>query len=250
MWEIDLTGSTCLVTGATRGIGRAIAVGLAKAGADVVGVARSEGHLAELSDEVAGLGRSCLALAGDLGDGAAIPELAEQAWSWKGGIDILVNAAGMVIRRDTPDVTVEDFDLTMAVNVRAPFLLSQELGWRMRHAGSGTIVNVASVAGEEVTMAPLHYQAGKAALIQMTRGFASRLAPEVRVNAVGPGYIRTTLNAEWLSDEGNRRYVEERTASGRVGTPDDVVGAVVFLSSSAASYVNGQHLRVDGGWGI
>jgi NAD(P)-dependent dehydrogenase (short-subunit alcohol dehydrogenase family) len=84
----------------------------------------------------------------------------------------------------------------------------------------------------------------------MTRGFASRLAPEVRVNAVGPGYIRTDLNAEWLSDERNARYVEERTASRRVGTPDDVVGAVVFLASPAASYVNGQHLRVDGGWGI
>ena len=250
MWEIDLTGSTALVTGASRGIGRAIAVGLARAGADVVGLARSEGPLAELSDEIQEAGRSCLPLAGDLGLGDAIPRLAEDAWSWKGGIDILVNAAGTVIRRDPPDVTVEDFDLLMAVNVRAPFLMSQEMGWRMREAGSGSIVNIASVAGEEVTLAPLSYQAGKAALIQMTRGFASRLAPEVRVNAVGPGYIRTTLNVEWLSDEKNQRYVEGRTASRRIGTPDDVVGAVVFLASPAASYVNGQHLRVDGGWGI
>lgn len=250
MWEIDLTGSTALVTGASRGIGRAIAVGLSTAGADVVGLARSEGPLAELSDKIEEIGRSYLPLVGDLGDGAAIPGLAEEAWSWKGSIDILVNAAGMVIRRDPPDVTIEDFDLMMAVNVRAPFLMSQEIGRRMHQAGSGSIINIASVAGEEVTPAPLHYQAGKAALIHMTRGFASRLAPKVRVNAVGPGYIRTALNAEWLSDEGNQRYVEERTASRRVGIPGDVVGAVVFLASSAASYVNGQHLRVDGGWGI
>jgi NAD(P)-dependent dehydrogenase (short-subunit alcohol dehydrogenase family) len=250
MWEIDLTGSTALVTGASRGIGRAIAIALARAGADVVGVARSEGPLAELSDEIGELGRSYLPLTGDLAHGADIPGLAEDAWSWKGRVDILVNAAGMVIRRDPPDVSVEDFDLMMAVNVRAPFLMSQEIGWRMRQAGGGSIINIASIAGEEVTRAPLHYQAGKAALIQMTRGFASRLGPKIRVNAVGPGYIRTTLNAEWLSDAGNERYVEERTASRRVGTPDDVVGAVVFLASPAASYINGQHLRVDGGWGI
>lgn len=250
MWEIDLSGATALVTGASRGIGRAIALGLARAGADVVGVARSGEALAELCTEIGEAGSSCSPVVADLASIDSITKVADAGWGWKGGVDILVNAAGVIVRRDPPEASSDDFDRVMAVNVRAPFLLTQEIGWRMRKRGSGCIVNVASVAGEEVTGAPLIYQASKAALIHLTRGFAARLAPHVRVNAVGPGYIRTSLNEEWLSDDGNARYVEERTASGRVGVPDDVVGAVLFLVSPAASYVNGQHLRIDGGWGI
>ncbi len=250
MWAIDLSDATSLVTGASRGIGRAIARGLARAGAGVVGVSRSEQALADLCEEISGTGSSCFPVVADLADVDSIPRVAEAAWGWRGGVDILVNAAGVIIRRDLPEVTPDDFDEVMAVNVRAPFLLTQEIGWRMRERGRGCIVNVASVAGEEVTGAPLMYQASKAALIHLTRGFAARLGPQVRVNAVGPGYIRTSLNEEWLSDEDNVRWVEEHTASGRVGVPDDVVGAVLFLASPAASYIDGQHLRIDGGWGI
>ncbi len=250
MWEIDLSGSTALVTGASRGIGRAIAVGLADAGADIVAVARSEGQLQDLADSIGVKGGSCLALPGDLSTPEGISRVTGAALDLGANPDVLVNAAGIIIRRDPPHVAAEDFDMMMAVNVRAPFLLSQEFGWAMRDAGRGSIVNIASVAGEEVTMAPLHYQASKAALIQMTRGFASRLGPEVRVNAIGPGYIETSLNQEWLSQDENRSYVEERTAAGRVGTTEDVVGIAVFLASEASSYVTGQHFRVDGGWGL
>ncbi|HEX2154093.1 MAG TPA: SDR family oxidoreductase [Acidimicrobiia bacterium] len=250
MWEIDLSGTTALVTGASRGIGRAIALGLAEAGADVVVTARSEGDLESLGEEIKQRGPASLPLAADLADGDSIGELVHRAWGWNEGLDVLVNAAGIIIRRDPPDATGDDFDQVMAVNLRAPFLLTQAIGWQMRDRGTGSIVNVASVAGEEVTGASLIYQASKAGLVHLTRGFASRLAPSVRVNAVGPGYIRTSLNEEWLSNADNARYVKERTASGRVGVPEDVVGAVVFLASPAASYVNGQHLRIDGGWGF
>lgn len=250
MWGIDLSGATALVTGASRGIGRAIAVGLAHAGANVACAARSEGDLLSLCEEIREVGPACLPLVVDLAHTESVTELAQKAWGWQDGLDVLVNGAGVIVRRDPPDVTVEDFDHVMGVNLRTPFMLTQEIGWRMRQRGRGSIVNVASVAGEAVTGASLIYQASKAGLIHLTRGFASRLAPEVRVNAVGPGYIRTSLNEDWLSDEANARYVEERCASARVGVPDDVVGAVVFLASPAASYINGQHLRIDGGWGL
>ena len=250
MWEIDLSGATALVTGASRGIGRAIAVGLAHAGADVVGVARSASALDQLCDEIDQAGRACSTLVADLESADDVQKVADAGWGWRDGIDILVNAAGILIRRDLPEVRPEDFDQMMAVNVRAPFLLTQDLGWRMHQRRGGCIINVASIAGEEVTGSPLHYQASKAALIHLTRGFASRLSPWVRVNAVGPGYIRTSLNEEWLADRNNLQYVEERTASSRVGVPQDVVGAVLFLASPSSSYINGQHLRIDGGWGI
>lgn len=250
MWKIDLSESTALVTGASRGIGKAIAIGLAEAGAAIVAVARSEGPLRDLANSIAATGGSCLPLPGDLSKPDEISRVAAGAADWRGPPDVLVNAAGIIIRHDPPDVEADEFDLMMAVNVRAPFLLSQEIGWAMRQAGGGSILNITSLAGEEVTKAPLHYQASKAALIQMTRGFASRLGPEVRVNAIGPGYIETSLNEEWLSDDENRRYVEEQTAASRVGTPDDVVGLAVYLASSASSYVTGQHFRVDGGWGL
>lgn len=248
--QFDLSGATALVTGASRGIGRAIALGLAAAGADLVAVARSEEALASLAEEVGAAGSLCFPLAADLSRLESIATVAEAAWKWREGVDVLVNAAGMIIRRDPPHARPDDFEMVMNLNVRAPFLLIQDVGWRMRKRGSGSIVNIGSLAGEEVTGASLIYQASKAALIHLTRGFASRLSPQVRVNAVGPGYIRTSLNEEWLSDPGNLGWVESRTASGRVGMPDDVVGAVVFLASPAASYINGQHLRVDGGWGL
>lgn len=249
MWAIDLSGSTALVTGASRGIGRAVALGLAAAGADIVAVARTQSDLETLVGDIAGEGRNSLALTADLADVDSIPSWVEDAWGWRDGLDVLVNAAGTIIRSDPPEVDVADWEEVMNVNLRAPFFLTQEVGRRMMEQGSGSIVNVASLAGEVVTGAALTYQASKAGLIQLTRGFASRLAPHVRVNAVGPGYIHTSLNDEWLSVEANQRYVTERTSLGQIGTPQDVVGAVVFLASPAASYVTGQNLRIDGGWG-
>jgi len=248
VWHLDLSGRTALVTGASRGIGRAIAIGLAQAGAHVVGVARSEGALADLGGEIEGLGRAFLPLVADVADVEGIDARIERAWSWRGGLDILVNAAGVIVRNDPPGVPPEEFDVVFGTNVRGTFFLTQSVGRRMLGAEGGSIVTVASLAGEVVTGAPVTYQASKAALIQLTRALAVRWAPKVRVNAVGPGYIRTDLNTAWLDVEENLRYVREHTPLDRVGAPEDVVGAVVFLSSSAASFITAQHLKVDGGW--
>lgn len=248
MWRIDLSGRVALVSGASRGIGRAIATALAEAGADVAGLARSKQALDELGEEVEGLGRSFLPLVADVTDPDQIGEAASQAWGWQGHVDVLVNAAGVIVRKEPPGVSPEEWDSVFATNVRGTFLLMQEIGGRMLEADGGSIVNVGSLAAEVVTGASSMYQASKAAVVQLTRALAVRWAPKVRVNAVGPGYIRTSLNTAWLDDPDNLRYVVEHTPLGREGTPADVVGAVVFLASPAASFVTAQHLMIDGGW--
>jgi NAD(P)-dependent dehydrogenase (short-subunit alcohol dehydrogenase family) len=247
-WQIDLGGQVAVVSGASRGIGRAIASSLAAAGADVIGLARTEPDLNALGEEIQAGDREFLALVGDLGDARSIPDTADRAWRWKGRVDILVNAAGVIVRKDPPDVTPEDWDAVFGLNVRGTFFLTQAIGTRMLEGNGGSIVSIASIAGEVVTRATVSYQASKAAIIQLTRALAVRWAPKLRVNAVGPGYVRTSLNAAWLDDPENNRYVIANTPLGRVGHPDDVVGAVVFLASPAAAFITGQHLRIDGGW--
>jgi NAD(P)-dependent dehydrogenase (short-subunit alcohol dehydrogenase family) len=243
-----LEGTICLVTGASRGIGRAIANGLAEAGADIVGAARSESDLEELRGGIEQLGRDFLPLMVDLSLVEELEPAADAAWKWRGRIDVLVNGAGVVVRNDVPETTSDDWDYTFAVNVRGPFLLTQAIGRRMLEGEGGSVLNIASLAGEKVTGAPVSYCASKAALIQMTRALAVRWAPRVRVNSIAPGYVRTSLNAEWLGDPENLGYVVERTPMGRVGEPIDVVGAAVFLASPAAAYITGANLLVDGGW--
>ena len=245
---VELDGAVALVTGASRGIGRAAALALAEAGCDVVGLARGEADLESLGKEVATAGRSFLPLPADLTEVERLPEVVAAAWGWRGGLDVLVNVAGIIVRTEPPTITPEAWDRTFAVNVRGPYFLTQEVGARMLAGRGGSVVNVASLAGEVVTRAAVPNQASKAALNQLTRALAVRWAPRVRVNAVGPGYIRTSLNAAWLDDPGNRAYVEGRTPLGRVGQVEDVAGAVVFLASPAAAYITGQHLLIDGGW--
>ena len=243
-----LEGRRALVTGASRGIGRAVALGLARSGCDVVGAARSRDALAELGAEVEASGRSFLPLEVDLADVDSLPAAVESAWAWHGGLDVLVNVAGVIVRSGPLEVTPADWDAVFGVNVRGTFFLTREVGARMLAAGGGSIVTVSSLAGEVVTRAAVSYQASKAALIQLTRALAVAWAPSVRVNAVAPGYVRTDLNTAWLDEPENRDYVVGRTPLGRVGEPRDVVGAVIFLASPSAAYVTGQNLRVDGGW--
>lgn len=242
-----LDGKVVLLTGATGTIGTAIAVAAAEAGASIVAVGRDRQRLDRASASIEAAGQGCLSITANLAEATDLQAVPDRAWEWRGRVDVLVNAAGILFRRDDDEIPVEEWDATVAVNLRAPFYLMRMLGERMRAAG-GSIVNVTSVAGEVVTRAPGAYQVSKAGLIQATRYFAAKLAPTVRVNAVGPGYIRTAINAEWLAHEPNERYVVDNTLLGRVGAPDDVVPVVLFLASDASAYVTGQHLLVDGGW--
>lgn len=243
-----LDGRTALVSGASRGIGREIALGLGREGANVVGLARTEAALEQLGDEMRRIGADFKSLPTDLAQIDDLRTAAERAWEWKGSVDILVNAAGVMIRATPLEIDPGGWDDIFALNTRAPFFLSQAVGRRMLNAGGGTMVNISSVAGEVTTGASVPYSASKAALIHMTRVLAVNWAPKVRVNAVGPAYIRTSLNEDWLAEPENSRFVLERTPLGRVGETSDVVGAVVFLASDEAAYVTGHHLLIDGGW--
>lgn len=242
-----LEGRTVLVSGASRGIGRAIALGLAAEGASIVGLARTVAALEEVGSEVREKGAKFLSLPADLGDASGLDEIVARAWD-RSSVDVLVNAAGMMVRATPLEIDPHRWDQLFAINTRGAFFLSQAVGRRMLDASGGSMVNVASVAGEVTTGASVPYSASKAALIHMTRVLAINWAPSIRVNAVGPAYIRTSLNQEWLAQPENERFVLDHTPLRRLGEPRDVVGSVIFRASDDSAYITGHHLLVDGGW--
>ncbi|MEX1275747.1 MAG: SDR family oxidoreductase [Bacteroidota bacterium] len=243
-----LAGRVALVTGASRGIGRRIAEALAEEGASVVITSRSRDDLNELRGTIERLGGNAMSHACDLTQPDDIGRLVDATWSWRERIDVLVNAAGTTTRADELQATVDDWDTVFDLNVRAPFFLSQAVAKRMLTSHGGAIVNIASLAAEAVTGATAPYGASKAALVQLTRVLAIRWAPQIRVNAVGPGYVETDLNRSWLSDQGNRDWVVGNTPLGRLGDPTDISSTVVFLVAPGSAFITGQHVLVDGGW--
>jgi NAD(P)-dependent dehydrogenase (short-subunit alcohol dehydrogenase family) len=246
----DLVGRTALVTGAAQGIGYTSALALARAGADVVGLDLLGDGLTALGDEVRPAGSRFLAIVADVADLDAVRRAATTAARWGGGVDVLVNNAAVVGETLPPDVTPEDFDAMFAVNLRGPFFLCQEVARGMLAGDGGSIVNVASVAGEVAASAQVPYEATKAGLLQLTRSLAHVWAPKVRVNSVSPSFVPTELNASFLGQPEVQERVRAGTPLRRVGTRDEVAGAVLYLASPRSSYVTGHNLRVDGGWTI
>jgi 2-deoxy-D-gluconate 3-dehydrogenase len=226
--SFDLTGKTALVTGARRGIGRAVAAALADAGAEVIGVSASGGDFA------------C-----DFGDRDAVHALVERLPE----LDILVLNAGTIERRPAAEHCDELWDRVLAVNLTAPFVLARELGRRMVERGRGKIIFTASLLSFQGGITVPGYAASKGGIAQLAKALANEWAPYgVNVNAVAPGYIATD-NTQALRDDAERsRQIVERIPAGRWGQPEDVAGAYVFLASSASDYVNGVVLPVDGGW--
>jgi 2-deoxy-D-gluconate 3-dehydrogenase len=246
----DLAGQVALVTGAARGLGRAIAVSLAEAGADVVLGLRDVDGSAGLVADIEALGRRALPLAMDVTDLDGSRAAIDDAVAEFGRLDILVNNAGGGIGGPAIDVSEADFDAVWQLNTRSTFFISQHAARFMRDSGGGAIVNVASQAGLVALPGESSYCVSKAAVIHLTRVHAVEWGEYgIRVNAVAPTFIETDGTSAALADAAFRADTVERIAAlHRIGVPTEVSGAVVFLCSPAASLVTGQTLAIDGGW--
>ena len=245
----DLRGRTAVVTGASRGLGRSLARGLAEAGCDIVITARSAPPLQEARDELAAsTGARVHAIAFDASSPEEVRRGVGEAIAALGHIDILVNNAGMQFRSPVLEFPDEQWYRLLETNVSAAFFMSRSVGRAMASRGSGKIINICSLQSEVVRPQIAAYSATKGAIKMLTKGLCADLAPYgIQVNGIGPGYFETDLTAALVADEEFSSWVRHRTPAGRWGQPEDLLGALIFLSSDASAFVNGQILYVDGG---
>ena len=245
----SLEGQVALVTGASRGIGKGIAVGLAGAGANLALVARSRSKLIEAQQEIQAIGVQAEIFPCDLSQTGGISELVAAVSASYGRIDILVNNAGTTHRDDAVDFPEERWDDVVKVNLKSVWLLSQQVGRGMIQRGSGKIINIASLLSFSGGIRASAYAASKGGVAQLTKALANEWASkDVNVNAIAPGYIKTDMASALLNDPVRAAELMNRIPAGQFGTPDDIAGAAVFLASEAASYIHGHILTVDGGW--
>lgn len=246
----DLTGKVALVTGCKRGIGQAMAVGLAEAGADVIGVSTSlEPSGSAVEKEIRALGRKFWAYACDFSDREALYGFIAQVKADHPAIDILVNNAGIIVREPAVAHSDTSWDRVIDVNLNAPFVLSREIGKEMVARRSGKIIFVASLLSFQGGILVPGYAASKGAVGQLVMALANEWAPHgVNVNAVAPGYVVTDNTEALRHDPERSKAILSRIPAGRWGQPDDFKGVTVFLASRASDYVNGAIYLVDGGW--
>ncbi len=246
--QFGLHGRTALVTGARGGIGRACALALASAGADLVLWGRAAGDCDDVAAEAQACGRRVSTVSADLDDREAVIATAKVLVE-NGAVDILVNNGGTIRRAPAAQMTLDDWDAVVNVNLDAVFLLTQALGAPMLAAGRGSIVNIASLLSFQGGISVPAYTASKHGVAGLTKAFANEWAGRgVNVNAVAPGYVETDNTAALRADDERRDAISSRIPAGRWASAADIAGAVVFLASPAASYIHGHVLAVDGGW--
>jgi 2-deoxy-D-gluconate 3-dehydrogenase len=246
--KFTLKDKVALVTGSSRGLGAAIAIALAEAGAKVA--LHGSAHApAATQKRVAKTGHECIALAGDVGDAQVCARLVEETVQHFGTIDILVNNAGIIRRAPAAVHSEEDWKAVIDVDLSSVFRLTQHAGRHMLAKGSGKIINIASLLTFQGGINVPSYAAAKGGVGQLTKAFANEWASKgVNVNAIAPGYFATD-NTEALQNNPERaRQILERIPAGRWGDPEDLAGAAVFLASAASNYIHGHVLVVDGGW--
>jgi len=249
MSRFSLQDQVALVTGASGGLGRGIALALAAAGAHVVVTGRKQEILDRVADEIRGLGRRALPVPADVTREAEVQSLVQQVAAEFSRIDILVNAAGIVIVKPTPEYPLEEWERVLDVNLKGTFLCCREAGKVMLRQEKGKIINVSSVRGLQGRADDPSYPASKGAVNMLTKSLAIEWATKgIHVNAIAPTFIRTDLNAFLLDDDATRNWVLSRIPMGRVGNIWDLFGAAVFLASAASDFITGQILYIDGGW--
>ena len=248
--QFDLSGKTALVTGCKRGIGKAMAIALAKAGADIVGVSASlETEGSEVEKSVQEAGRKFSAYRCDFSDRHKLYSFIKQLEVDNHSIDILINNAGTIKRAPAADHSDELWDEVIEVNLSAQFVLSRQIGKRMLEKGAGKIIFTASLLTFQGGITVPGYAASKGAIGQLTKALANEWAAlGVNVNAIAPGYIATDNTQALQDDPIRRKAILERIPAGRWGEPEDFGGPVVFLASPASDYIHGTFLTVDGGW--
>ena len=246
----DLSGKVAIVTGAGRGLGRVIALGLAQHGADVVVVSRTLAQVEAVAQEISGLGRKALALQVDTSRKADVDRMVARTRERWGRIDVLVNNAGIDIIKPAADYAEGEWDQVVAINLKGYFLCAQAVGRVMIDQRAGSIVMNSSIAGSIGIALLVPYAAAKGGVNQLTRTLAVEWAPlGVRVNAFSPAYFENVMQGvEAIHNEAKERHIREWTPLGRRGRLEELVGPVVFLASDASSYVTGHILMVDGGW--
>jgi 2-dehydro-3-deoxy-D-gluconate 5-dehydrogenase len=247
--KFKLDGKVALVTGASSGLGQAIAIALAEAGADVACHARSTGKADDTCDAIDKVGGRSITVAGEMAEKETPNRVVSETIDHFGKIDILINNAGMIRRSPAVDFSEDDWATVVEVNLSSVFRLSQSAGRSMIEQGSGKIVNIASLLSFQGGITVPAYTASKSGVAGLTKALANEWAKfNVNVNAIAPGYMETANTEALRADETRNRQIVERIPAGHWGTPEDIAGAAVFLSSSASDYVQGHVLVVDGGW--
>jgi 2-dehydro-3-deoxy-D-gluconate 5-dehydrogenase len=245
----SLTGKKALVTGCSRGIGQAMAVGLAEAGADIIGVASSLKAGSETEKIITSLGRDFTGYEADLSNRDTVYDLIDKLRIDKSPIDILINNAGIILRAPVAQHSDEDWDKVLSVNLDAPFILTREIGKTMLGKGNGKIVFTCSLLSFQGGINVPGYAASKGALTSLVKAFANEWASKgVNVNGIAPGYISTDNTEALRNDIERSKSILDRIPAARWGEAEDFKGPVVFLCSEASAYVHGTILTVDGGW--
>jgi NAD(P)-dependent dehydrogenase (short-subunit alcohol dehydrogenase family) len=244
----DLSGRVAVVTGGGTGLGKGMAAGLSQAGALVVLAGRRQGVVDQTAEEIRGKGGRAVGMALDVTRIKDLPAFFEMVARRHGRLDILVNNAGTNRRAPALEYSEEDWDTVMDLNLKAVFFCSQAAGRIMKEQGGGKIINTASLASTYTSVNQGAYAPSKGGIKQLTQHLALEFAPfRINVNAIGPGWYRTPLNDDLFRDEGWARGVAAMVPWGRTGTPEDLMGATIFLASRASDYITGQIIYVDGG---